>query len=216
MGVISNFNVYGLMIIPVAMMIRGHQLHIQKMVMACVVCVTLQMTQPVLTDMFRTIPPAQWVMEGVVVPLVQASFFHFALNDSKAKKTLRLFEGGDGDMPAALATVWCLMYTVFFRWFGWYRTMASLGYEPENFLAGAEAFLQLITTLAAGRRLQGHGSGAVWAVVAAYAVGEVVRVALPSMPLAGSVVTMAAMLGLSTVLPTRTAEDGRVADKKSS
>lgn len=171
MGLLTNFSVYGLMIVPVVMMARGHSVRFHKAVLLIVIMTLLQCAESIIA----TSVPAQVdpVVYMSVIPTIEGLFFHFMLNDSAAARTFRLAEVGDGDVPATVATLWHTCYTIVFRWFSWYHGMSALGWEADQLLCAAAAFLQLVGTLVICRQLQGQKSvvkgGAV--VLLVHAVG---------------------------------------------
>lgn len=218
MGILGNFNVYGLMVLPLAMLIRGKRISLSRLVTLMMVTVCLQFAESILRASVVGLVGPSVVLEGVVIPLIETCFFSHLLTDSKAIKVFHLqdaVEGDDGtaspsagnskrsgnagDMAAALAVVWCLCYFVFFRWGEWYHSMSSLGFEPVTLISGAEAFCQLLATLSACRViLASGGSGVVIAqLVAARAASAVAATAVGSLT-----ATAAASVALYVAGPT--------------
>lgn len=214
MGIVSNFTVYGLMILPLAMLLRGRSISVTRLVLLSVATVIVQFAESIIRASFVCseggCPLAAALVDGALLPMIQACFFSFVLCDAKAAKLFNLEAavtepeptadpatgekvvsvGKGGDTAAAVATVWCLCFIVFFRWGEWYRNMNSLGYEPATAQSGLEAFFQLLATLGACRALL--GSGGSWfvagtivaahfsAAVAALAIGRTLPMAAAS------------------------------------
>ncbi|EPY29376.1 hypothetical protein STCU_04587 [Strigomonas culicis] len=199
MAVISNFNVYGLMIVPLVLVVRGHRIKLSKLIPLIFLSACVQLIVSVLVSALPA--PLRPLGEAAVAPLVQVTFFAFALNDPRARKVLRLAESGDGDAPAAVAAVWCATQTVLFRWFAWYHGMANLGFEQAHLLSGACAFLSLVSALSAARRLQGRALGPVHGLVLVAYAGGVVAGHLAALELFGAAVTAALLLLAAGVFP---------------
>ncbi|KAG5507419.1 hypothetical protein JIQ42_07715 [Leishmania sp. Namibia] len=199
MGAMSNMSVYGLMIIPIAAMVKGHNISLRSLMKLSFVMATVQLAQSTIA---MAVPPgmmvAQVCVQGALLPLITVAFCFFILNDAKATKVMRLQDCGDGDAGAAVATMWCLCYTVLFRWFPWYHSMASRGFEAANLAAGAEAYLTLVTMLAMCRSFT-TGKWAAAAAAAAWVLHVVGAItgAASGMPVAGTAVTAALMTAAS-------------------
>ncbi|KPI87632.1 hypothetical protein ABL78_3289 [Leptomonas seymouri] len=196
MGVLLNFSVYGLMIIPLAALVKGHRITISSLVKLSLVMATVQLAQSAIAT---AAPPdmavAQVFVHGALLPLITVAFCNLVLTDAKALKVMRLHHcGNDDDAGATVATLWCLVNTILFRWFPWYYTMASRGFEPDNLLAGVEAFLTLLTTLAMCRSFASGTAVATVAAVCVHVVGAVVG-AVTGLPTAGMALTAALECG---------------------
>ncbi|KPA83602.1 hypothetical protein ABB37_01881 [Leptomonas pyrrhocoris] len=189
MGILVNFSIYGLMIIPLAALVKGHGISLGHLIKLGLVMVAVQLAQSTIAT---AVPPdmvaAQVAVHGALLPLLTVAFCSFVLTDGKASKVMRLHECGCDDVGAAVATLWCLTYTVLFRWFPWYHTMASRGFEPSNLLAGGDAFLTLLTTLAMCRSFASGKPGAAATAVGVHVVGAVVGAAV-GQPIAGAALT---------------------------
>ncbi|CAG9568816.1 hypothetical_protein_-_conserved [Leishmania major strain Friedlin] len=197
MGIILNMSVYGLMIIPLAAMVKGHNISLRRLAKLSIVMAAVQLAQSTIT---MAVPPdvvaAQVCVQGALLPLVTVAFCFFILNDAKAVKVMHLHDCGDGDTGAAVATMWCLCYTVLFRWFPWYHSMSSRGFEAANLASGAEAYLTLITMLAMCRSFTTGQPVAATAAWGLHVVGAVAGAAA-GMPMAGTVLTTALMTAAS-------------------
>lgn len=208
MGIILNMSVYGLMVIPLAAMVRGHNISLRRLAKLSIVMAAVQLAQSTIA---MAVPPdtvlAQVCVQGALLPLVTVAFCFFILNDAKAAKVMHLHDCGDGDTGAAVATVWCLCYTVLFRWFPWYHSMSSRGFEAANLESGAEAYLTLITMLAMCRSFTTGQSAAATAAWGLHVVGAVAGAAA-GMPMAGTVLTTALMTAASYTA-FRAPEEGR-------
>lgn len=189
MGILANFSVYGLMIIPLAAMVKGHCIYLGSLVKLGFLMVAVQLAESIIASAVPVdVVAAQVAVHGALLPLITVMFCHFILTDSKAVKGMRLHECGCDDAGAAVATLWCLIYPVLFRWFPWYHTMASRGFEAGNLMAGGEAFLTLLTMLAMCRSFVGGKAGTAGAAVAAHVAGAVAG-AVVGLPVAGTAVT---------------------------
>lgn len=190
MGILANFSVYGLMIVPLAAMVKGHHISLSALIkLACVMVVVQLAESTIATAAPANAPPVVHVgVHGVLLPLLTAAFLQFMLQDSKAAKVMHLHECGTEDVGAAVATLWCLSYTILFRWFPWYHTMASRGFELGNLLAGVDSFLTLLTTVAMCRSFVGGKSGSAGVAVGAHAAGAVIG-AVTGLPIAGVAAT---------------------------
>ncbi|KAK7198018.1 hypothetical protein NESM_000757200 [Novymonas esmeraldas] len=209
MGVLSNFSVYGLMIIPLAAMVKGHNIALGSLVKLGLVMATVQLAQSTIA---AAVPAdmlvAQVCVQGALLPLMTVALCFFVMNDAKAAKVLRLHECGDGDVGAAVATMWCLSYTVVFRWFPWYHSMASRGFEAANLVSGVEAYLALITMLAMCRSFTSGRSSAATAAWALHVAGAVAGAAT-GVPAAGAAATAAFVTAASAIAFRPTAEARR-------
>ncbi|GET85884.1 hypothetical protein, conserved [Leishmania tarentolae] len=189
MGIILNLSVHALMIIPLVAMVKGHNILLRRLVKLSIMIAALQLAQSTIT---MAVPPdmvvAQACMQGALLPLVTIAFCFFILNDAKAAKVMHLYDCGDADAGAAVATMWCLCYTVLFRWFPWYHSMSSRGFETANLTSGAEAYLTLITMLAMCRSFTTGQSAAAPAAWGLHVVGALAG-ALAGMPMAGTALT---------------------------
>ncbi|KAG5486682.1 hypothetical protein LSCM1_07935 [Leishmania martiniquensis] len=199
MGAMSNMSVYGLMIIPLAAMVKGHSISLRSHIKLSCVMTVVQLAQSTIAT---AVPPdmvvAQLCVQGVLLPLITVAFCFFVLTDAKAAKVMRLQDCGDGDPGAVVATMWCLCYTVLFRWFPWYHSMTSRGFEAANLAAGAEAYLTLVTMLSMCRSFTtGHvaAAAAAWAL---HVLGAIAG-ATSGMPVAGTAVTAALMTAASAM-----------------
>ncbi|CCW61127.1 unnamed protein product [Phytomonas sp. EM1] len=155
MSILSNFNVYALMIVPIALMCSGHKIQLRKMGLLAFIMTLLQIQQSILLS---SLFPSTWeltnqfVLRGFIFPLMEAMFFYFVLNNARAMQTLGLQDAHSA--APTVATVWCTCYTFFFRFFPWYHTMSRLGLQIQPQVTAFEAFLQLISTLIVCRRVQ--------------------------------------------------------------
>lgn len=200
MGILANFSVYGLMIIPLAALVKGHNISLGSLVKLGLVMATVQLAQSTIaTAVPVDMAVAHVCIHGALLPLLTVAFCNFIVTDSKALKVMRLHECGDADVGTVVATLWCLTYTILFRWFPWYHTMASRGFEAGNLGAGVEAFLTLLTTLAMCRSFASGKSGAAGAAVAVHAAGAVVG-AVVGLPIAGTALTAALEGGVAKLV----------------
>jgi hypothetical protein len=199
MGILLNFSVYGLMIIPLAAMVKGHNISLSSLIKLGLVMAAVQLIQPTIAVAVPAdVAAAQVAVHGALIPFTTIALCSFVVTDSKAMKVMRLHECGSDDIGAAVATLWCLTYTVLFRWFPWYHTMASRGFESANLIAGVDAFLTLLTTLAMCRSFASGKAGATGAAVATHVVGAVAG-AVVGMPIVGVAVTAALECVIATV-----------------
>lgn len=208
MGLIANFSVYGLMIIPLAAMVRGHNIALGSLVKLGFVMAVVQLAQSTIAT---AVPPdmlvAQVAVQGALLPLITVAFCSYVLGDARAAKVMHLHDCGDCDAGAAVATMWCTCWTVLFRWFPWYHSMASRGFEAANLAAGAEAFLSLVAMLAMCRSFTSGKSAAAGAAWGLHVVGAVAGAAA-GVPVAGTAVT-AALLSVAALTAFRAPAEDR-------
>ncbi|CAJ1016826.1 hypothetical protein, conserved [Leishmania lindenbergi] len=200
MGVILNLSVYGLMIIPLVAMVKAHNLSLRKLSKLSIVMAAVQLAQSTIA---MAVPPdmmgVQVSVQGALLPLVTVVFCFFTLNDTKAAKVMHLHDCGDGDVGAAVATLWCLCYTVLFRWFPWYHSLASRGFEAANLVSGAEAYLTLVTMLAMCRSFTTGSLTAAMAAWVLHVVGALAG-AVAGLPVVGTALTAALMTAASATV----------------
>lgn len=231
MSILLNFSVYGLMVLPLAAMVNGHHVSLLRLIKLVLLCFVVQMAQSIVV----AAAPADGmvsnvVVYGVLLPLIQVSFCNFILTDAKALKALHLLDSDDGDAAAAVATVWCAVYTVVYRCFAWYHTMSSRSFDAANIISAADAYFSLIATLLLCRSLRGAGQGAkdrwssssnpndsrrgasVVGIVLLYTAAAAVAAMCPAVPFLRSAAA-AALLGLRvTVMGRQSSTEG---EKKS-
>ncbi|KAG5511152.1 hypothetical protein JKF63_07094 [Porcisia hertigi] len=210
MGLILNFSVYGLMIIPLAAMVKGHHLSLWSLVKLGFVMATVQLAQSTISMAVpHDMVAAQVCVQGALLPLITVVFCFFILNNNEAAKVMRLRDCGASDTGAAVATLWCLCYTALFRWFPWYHSMSSRGFESSNLVAGVEAYLTLITMLAMCRSFTSGKSVAATAAWGLHLLGAMTGTAA-GVPIAGTAVTTALMTAASaTAFRTSTEKGGK-------
>ncbi|CAD2220114.1 hypothetical protein ADEAN_000762900 [Angomonas deanei] len=174
MGIIGNFNVYALMIIPLAIMIKGHKIALGSCIPLMIISSVLQL---LLSSFASSLPaPLATLVGSIAAAFATTYFFSFVLQDKRSRQVLRLTSSVDGDAAATLATVWCCVNTALFRWFGWYHSMSSPGFEKENLTSGVDAFFYLVAILSAARRLQeGCDPNTQAAIAGSFVVGAVAQ-----------------------------------------
>ena len=106
MGILANFSVYGLMIIPLAAMVKGHCIYLGSLVKLGFLMVAVQLAESIIASAVPVdVVAAQVAVHGALLPLITVMFCHFILTDSKAVKGMRLHECGCDDAGAAVATL---------------------------------------------------------------------------------------------------------------
>ncbi|CCW71236.1 unnamed protein product [Phytomonas sp. Hart1] len=214
MSILSNFNVYALMIFPLALMCSGHKIKLHKMGLLAFLMTVLQMEQSIL--LFSLFPSTweltnQFVLREFLFPLMEAMFFYFVLNNGKAMQVLGLLEVDNS--ASTVATVWCTCYTVFFRFFPWYRGMSRLGLQIQPQVAALEGFLQLISALIVCRRVQSCTqslkTAIIYMVLSHFAGAVVVCLLVPSCWLIKDVVRTALLLVGTALFPIENNESQR-------
>lgn len=184
MGVLTNITVYGLMIAPTALMLRGHNIALSRHILLAVVIAALQLVFSLLLGCVTHMPLLILLTSAVVIPVIRTTFLRFLLSNNKAARIFHLdrytddddaeerggaggrshSSGGEekndathqqeGSAAAALSTIYVLIDIILFRWFPWYRALSSHGFVYDNVASAVECFLLLITLLAACRMLR--------------------------------------------------------------
>lgn len=187
MGLFDNFTVFTAMIVPLFLMLRGHQIQAAKLWLLGVVVIVVQLLTSTAAAAATGAGGGGGAVAAAVLPAVAlVAFLSEAVRaDSKVSRALAAAAVETHDCVASGATLWCLCEVIFLRWTPWYQSLSALGISPTSVASGFDALATLVLALAAGRLLQrGAALGAV--LGGAVALPAVGTVALARLALSGA------------------------------
>ncbi|RNE98156.1 hypothetical protein TraAM80_08934 [Trypanosoma rangeli] len=209
MGLLSNTTIFTLMVLPIFLLTKGHHIEFGRLIVLAAVIASYMIAESTLLASLAGMPLPQHLVTVVVIPVVDILLMNFVLNDSKARKVLRVHDASD-DAAAAVAALWTTVELVLYRCFRWYRVISVLGFDAENLVSAAESFVGLNALLLAARRINGlgnNGGSGSSATQNAWVAVLFLRVAMTAVgvvlgsTLVGSILFAAALLLLQLLRP---------------
>ncbi|RNF21894.1 uncharacterized protein Tco025E_03224 [Trypanosoma conorhini] len=219
MGLLSNASIFALMLMPVVLLAKGHHVEFGRLIALAALIASCMIAESTLLASLAGMSLPQHLVTVVVIPAVDTLLMNFVLTDAKARKVLRAHDAGD-DAAAVVAALWTTVDLVLYRCFRWYRAIGGLGFDAENLVSAAEAFVGLNARLLAARCINGRGNNAgggsathnAWASVLLLRVAMTAAGVALGSTLAGSVLFTAALLLLQRLLRPPTHDTGRKGD----
>ncbi|KAG8347480.1 hypothetical protein ERJ75_000835900 [Trypanosoma vivax] len=160
MGLLCNASIFSLLVLPIVFLVRGYRIQFRPHIILIILVALYLIGQSALlyavTGPSLLMSSLRHLVKVVGVPLMDLALMDFVLNDSKARKRL-LFTDDTG--AATLVTIWATVDLILFRWFRWYHVMSEPGHDATNLLSAAEAFLSLVGSLLAARRIDKNTFG---------------------------------------------------------